>query len=171
MLAQLDMPAMVLTVLALLLFLRQHCVAAACVNTLLVLVRETGIVVAALFLFWLVIRERRLREASYFLGPFVALGVWLFILKRATGHWLGGPVFASFNLAYSLNPARAGSVLVRRLYYLFVAEFRWIGTLWIGRASWTRYFNQRSSRHSLANKGPFFGTNSPADVKRKSVYN
>jgi hypothetical protein len=134
MLAQLDMPAMVLTALALLLFLRQHCVAAACVSTLLVLVRETGIVVAALFLFWLVIRERRLREASYFLAPFVALGVWLFILKRATGHWLGDPEFATFNLAYSLNPARAGSALVRRLYYLFVAEFRWVGTLWIVNA-------------------------------------
>jgi len=131
MLAQLDMPAMVLTVLALLLFLRKQYAAAAFVNTLLVLVRETGIVVAALLLFWLVIRERRLREASYFLAPFIALGAWLFLLKRATGHWLGNAEFTSFNLTYSLNPARAASAVVRRLYYLLVAEFRWVGTLLI----------------------------------------
>ena len=134
MLAQLDMPAMALTALALLLFFRQRYLAAACASTLLVLVRETGIVAAGVFLLWLVIRERRLREAFYFLAPFVALGVWLFILKRATGHWLGNPEFASYNLAYSLNPARAGSALVRRFYYIFVAEFRWVGTLWIAFA-------------------------------------
>ena len=89
MLAQLDMPAMVLTALALILFLRRRYAAAACVCTLLVLVKETGIVAAGLFLLWLLIRERRLRQACYFLAPFLALGAWLFLLKRATGHWLG----------------------------------------------------------------------------------
>jgi len=134
MLAQLDMPAMVLTALALILFLRRRYAAAACVCTLLVLVKETGIVAAGLFLLWLLIRERRLRQACYFLAPFLALGAWLFLLKRATGHWLGNQEFATYNLVYSLEPARAGSALVRRFYYLFVAEFRWIGTLLIAFA-------------------------------------
>jgi hypothetical protein len=129
MLAQLDMPAMVLTALALLLFVRQRYPAAACVCTLLVLVRETGIIAAGLFLLWLAIRERRLRQACYFLAPFLALGAWLFILKRATGHWLGNPAFASYNLVYSLHPVRAVNAFLRRFYYLFVAEFRWVGTL------------------------------------------
>lgn len=134
MLAQLDMPAMVLTALALILFLRRRYAAAACVCTLLVLAKETGIVAAGLFLLWLLIRERRLRQACYFLAPFLALGAWLFLLKRATGHWLGNQEFATYNLIYSLEPARAGSALVRRFYYLFVAEFRWVGTLLIASA-------------------------------------
>lgn len=137
MLAQLDMPAMVLTALALILFLRQRFAAAACVSTLLVLVRETGIVVPVLFLLWLLIRERRVRQACYFFAPFVALGTWLFLLKRATGHWLGNQEFTTYNLVYSLEPARAASALVRRLYFLFVADFRWIGTLLIV-AAWRK---------------------------------
>lgn len=137
MLAQLDMPAMVLTTLALILFLRQRYAAAACVSTLLVLVRETGIVAPGLFLLWLLIRERRLRQACYFFGPFVALGAWLFLLKHATGHWLGNQEFTTYNLVYSLEPARAASALVRRFYFLFVADFRWVGTLLIV-AAWRK---------------------------------
>jgi hypothetical protein len=123
------MPAMVLTALSLLLFLKQRYRAAAFACTLLVLAKETGVVAPGLFLLWLIFRERRIREACYFLAPFMALGVWLVILKRSTGNWLGNPEFASFNVTYALHPVRVVSAFLCRLYYLFIAEFRWAGTI------------------------------------------
>jgi small basic protein len=141
MLAQLDMPAMVVTTLSLLLFLKQRYGAAACACTVLVLVKETGVVAPGLFLLWLVFRERRISEACYFLAPLAALGVWLVVLRRATGNWLGNPEFANFNVTYALHPVRVASAFLCRLYYLFVAEFRWAGTLAIVLALWkTRIF-------------------------------
>jgi len=129
MMAQLDMPAMVCTIWALLLFLQRRYAIAAAVCTLLVLVKETGLVAPALFLVWLAVREKRIREAAYFIAPFATLGIWLIILKHATGHWLGNSGFTHYNVFYSLEPVRAVSALIRRIYYLFFAEFRWIGTI------------------------------------------
>ena len=129
MMAQLDMPAMVFTLAALLLFLQRRYAVCAAVCTLLVLVKETGLVAPALFLVWLVFREKRLREACYFVAPFAALAIWLVILKRATGYWLGDAGFTHYNVFYSLEPVRVIAALVRRIYYLFFAEFRWIGTI------------------------------------------
>ncbi|MGA7785972.1 MAG: hypothetical protein WB997_15120 [Candidatus Acidiferrales bacterium] len=136
MLAQLDMPAMVLTMLSLLLFLKRRYKAAAIACTLLVLVKETGLVAPGLFMLWLVFRERRIREASYFVAPFVALAVWLVVLKHATGFWLGNPDFTRFNVTYALHPVRVVTTFLCRLYYLFVAEFRWAGTLVVVIALW-----------------------------------
>jgi hypothetical protein len=131
MLAQLDMPAMVLSELALLLFLRGRYPAAAFASTLLVLAKETGIVAPGVFLSWLVIRERKWREACYFLAPFLTLAAWLVVLKTYSGNWVGNQEFGNYNLLYPLNPARAGNAFLRRFYYIFMAEFRWIGTLLI----------------------------------------
>jgi hypothetical protein len=128
MLAQLDMAAMALTTLALMLFLQQRYTAAAWVCTLIVLVKETCVIAPGLFLLWLVFRERKFREACFFLVPLAALVTWLFVLKHGTGRWLGDSQFVNFNVAYSLHPVRAASALLRRIYYLFVAEFRWVGT-------------------------------------------
>jgi small basic protein len=136
MLAQLDMPAMVLTSLSLLLFLKERYKAAACACVVLVLVKETGVVAPGLFILWLVLRERRFREACYFLAPIVAVGVWLVVLKRGTGNWLGNPEFATFNVTYALHPVRIVSAFLCRLYYLFVAEFRWVGTIGVLFALW-----------------------------------
>jgi 4-amino-4-deoxy-L-arabinose transferase-like glycosyltransferase len=100
MMAQLDMPAMTFTVLALLLFVQGTlgwCVVAC---TVLVLVKETGAVAPAVFAAWLIFVERRWKPALWFAVPFVALGVWLFVLWRATGHILGDPGFAHYNVAY-----------------------------------------------------------------------
>ncbi|MEO7144686.1 MAG: hypothetical protein ABI165_14400, partial [Bryobacteraceae bacterium] len=129
MMAQLDMPAMVFTVLALLLFLQRRYAAAAAASTVLVLVKETGLVAPALFLAWLVLREKRMREAAWFTAPFAALSIWLIFLKHSTGYWLGDPGFTHYNVGYSLQPVRVAAALVRRLYYLFFAEFRWVGTV------------------------------------------
>jgi hypothetical protein len=128
MMAQLDMPAMVFTLLALLLFLKKEYGAAALASVALVLTKETGIV--APLVFFIVLAWRRdFKTAAYFVAPAVALGGWLFVLHHGTGYWLGNPGFAHYNVGYSLHPVRMALSFARRLYYLFFAEFRWIGTL------------------------------------------
>ncbi len=126
--AQLDMPAMVFTLLALLLFLKGKYAEAAVASVVLVLMKETGLVTPLVFFLVLVIR-RDWRRACYFIGPAIAVGAWLAVLHHATGYWLGNPGFAHYNLEYSLHPVRMALSFARRFYYLFVAEFRWIGTL------------------------------------------
>ncbi len=141
MMAQLDMPAMTLTVVALLLFLDARYLACALACTALVLAKETGAIAPALFAAWLVVRDRNIKQAAWFVLPFIALAIWLFVLWRATGHILGDPGFAHYNVGYQLHPVRFGATLLRRLYYLFLADFRWIGTIAIVYA-WrkTRFF-------------------------------
>ncbi|MEP6717410.1 MAG: glycosyltransferase family 39 protein [Terriglobia bacterium] len=129
MLAQLDMPAMCLTLLGLLLFLQNRWRASALACIVLVLVKETGIVAPALFGGWLLFVDRRIRQALWYLLPLVALCGWLFILKRGTGHWFGNPGFTSYNLYYPLNPIRLGLALLRRFYYLFIGSGHFIGTI------------------------------------------
>jgi len=128
MMAQLDMPAMVLTLLVLLLFLEQRYAWAVLASVGLVLVKETGIVVPFVC-FLVLVWRREFRRASWFIAPAAALAGWLIVLHRATGYWLGDPGFAHYNVAYALHPMRMVLSLARRIYYLFFAEFRWIGTL------------------------------------------
>lgn len=128
MMAQLDMPAMVFTTLALLLFLKKNYAAAAAASVVLVLVKETGIVAPFIFFVALAVRKDW-KRAAYFIAPAAALFTWLAVLHHATGYWLGNPDFAHYNVGYSLQPARMALSFVRRIYYLFLAEFRWIGTL------------------------------------------
>ena len=129
MMAQLDMPAMAFTTVALLLFLQRRYAWCAAVCTLLVLVKETGVVAPALFAAWLLVIEKRWKESWYFVPPFLALAAWLVVLEHQTGYWLGDPGFAHYNVGYSLNGVRVAMSFARRVYYLFFAEFRWIGTL------------------------------------------
>src|SRR5260370_30266654 len=91
MMAQLDMPAMTLTALALLLFLESRFAACAVVCTVLVLVKETSISTPFVLAAWLWLRDRKRREALYFFAPAVALGLWLVVLHRATGPRLRHP--------------------------------------------------------------------------------
>jgi 4-amino-4-deoxy-L-arabinose transferase-like glycosyltransferase len=136
MLAQLDLPAMLFTVWALLLFLEDRFVAAALACVALVLVKETGIVAPAVFSLWLFFEGRR-RQAAWFALPALALAGWLLLLWRTTGHLFGNAEFTDYNLFYPLHPVRLGVVLVRRFFYLFVSNFHWIG--WIGIAlAWRR---------------------------------
>lgn len=127
MMAQLDMPAMVFTTLALLLFLKKKYAAAALASVVLVLVKETGIVVPFVFFVALALR-REWKLAAYFVAAPAALLGWLAVLHRATGYWLGNPGFAHYNVGYSLQPVRMALAFLRRIYYLFFAEFRWIAT-------------------------------------------
>jgi hypothetical protein len=64
-----------------------------------------------------------------FVPAFVALGAWLLYLRHVTGHLLGDPGFAHYNVGYALNPVRASFALLRRLYFLFFADFRWVGAV------------------------------------------
>jgi 4-amino-4-deoxy-L-arabinose transferase-like glycosyltransferase len=137
MMAQLDMPAMLWTVLSLLLFLADRHAAAAAACTALVLSKETGALLPLIFIVVLYRDPARSRYAAYYLAPFAALAIWFFTLWRATGHIFGDPGFTQYNTIYSLNPVRAGVALLRRFYYLFVDDFRWVGSLAM-LAAWKR---------------------------------
>jgi 4-amino-4-deoxy-L-arabinose transferase-like glycosyltransferase len=128
MLAQLDAPAMLFTTLALLWFLQERTALAAAACVALVLTKETGVVVP-LVLGCQLVRERRPRNAAYFLAPVAVLAAWIAALYMVTGHWAGNASFARYNLYYPLNPVRIALAVLRRLYFLCIADFRWIGTL------------------------------------------
>jgi hypothetical protein len=118
---------MIFTSLALLLFLQNHLRASAVACLALVLVKETGAIVPAVFALWLA-RERRWRDAAWFVLPFFALAGWVAVLKRATGHWAGNADFAEYNVWTPLHPVRIVATVARRFYFLFVANFHWVGT-------------------------------------------
>jgi 4-amino-4-deoxy-L-arabinose transferase-like glycosyltransferase len=136
MLAQLDMPAMLFTSLALLLFLQEKTRLAALACAALVLVKETGLIVPLVFGGWLVYEKRR-SEAAWFLLPVLALCAWLAVLIRGTGHLFGNSDFIRYNLYYPFHPVRFIFALGRRLYYLFFQDFHWIGTIAI-LVAWRR---------------------------------
>lgn len=134
MMVLLDMPAMVFTLLALLLFLDARYVSAAIACTLLVLVKETAITTPMVFGAWLWFRERRYKDALLFVAPALALMGWLLVLRNATGSIFGSAEFARYNLNESLAPLHILNGIRRRIYTLFVADGHWIGaiSLWYG---------------------------------------
>ena len=145
MLAQLDMPAMLFACLALLLFLQDKTRMAAAACTALVLVKETGLLLPLVFGVWLVFEKRR-RDAAWFLIPAAALGGWLVVLARGSGHVFGNTEFTEYNLYYPLHPVRLTFALGRRLYFLFFQDFHWIGTIAVVLA-WRRgVFSTRAWR-------------------------
>jgi 4-amino-4-deoxy-L-arabinose transferase-like glycosyltransferase len=146
MLAQPDLPAMLLTTLALWLFVRERIVVAAAICVALVLVKETGIVTPVVFGVWLA-SERRWRDAAWFIAPVVTLWTWIAILFHVTGHWAGSATFVDYNLFYPLHPMRIAANALRRVYYLFFANLHWIGAfaiLFAWRTS--RIFRSRNWR-------------------------
>ncbi|HEV2446971.1 MAG TPA: hypothetical protein VGS58_13665, partial [Candidatus Sulfopaludibacter sp.] len=126
--AQLDAPAMVFTALALLFFLQDRIAISAAACVALVMMKETGVLVPLVLGGWLV-GERRWREAALYVAPGAALGAWLVALKRGTGHWMGSEGFTDYNLFYLLHPVRLAVALGRRVYYLSIASFHWVGAI------------------------------------------
>ena len=145
MLIQLDMPAMAFTTWALFLFLRGRmglCVAA-CV--LLVLTKETGALVPVVLGLWC-IGEKRLRAAAWFALPAMVLFAWLLYLRLATGSWFGDAGFAEYNATYPLHPARLISAVIRRVTFLFVENFHWIGAIAIAAGVRLKLYQSRGWR-------------------------
>ncbi|MEP7355047.1 MAG: hypothetical protein ABI824_17605, partial [Acidobacteriota bacterium] len=134
MMVLLDLPAMTFTVLALLLFLDERYLWCAAACTVLVLLKETAITTPMVFGAWLLFKDRRTKQALYFLAPAVGLGAWVFVLHRATGSWFGNPEFGKFNVTDSLSSYHIAYAVIRRLYSLFLADGHWIGSiaLWVG---------------------------------------
>lgn len=144
MMAQLDMPSMLFTALALLLFVQERIRDCAVACVALVLTKETGALLPLVFGFWL-LRERRTREALWFVAPFLALGAWLLYLRHGTGNAMGNSDFVHYNLFYPLHPARLSVSLFRRFFYTFVDNFHWIGTIAIVLAwRYTNIFRNRT---------------------------
>jgi len=125
-LAQLDLPATLLTVWTLYAFLSERVRRAALLSVALVLVKETGVAVP-LVLAAILWREHRGRDALWFLPAPAVLAGWLAALAASTGHWLGNPEFERYNLFYPLHPVRLGMAFLRRLFYLCVDQFHFIG--------------------------------------------
>lgn len=152
-LAQLDAPAMLFTTLALLFFVQDHIrwSAAACI--VLVLVKETGVVLPLVLMAWLA-RERRWQDAAWFLSSFAALGIWLLILARDSGTWAGSQDFLWYNLYYPLHPVRLALAFLRRIFYLGLAHLHIIGIAAIFYA-WrrTRMFSSRAWRVAVVFSG------------------
>jgi hypothetical protein len=146
MLAQLDAPAMLFTALALFFFLRGDLAISAAMCAVLILVKETGLI-APLALAAVLIKEHRRREAAWFALPPLLLAAWIAILAQSTGHWAGSSDFASYNIRYLLDPFRLTVSFLRRLYYVSLANFHWIGTAAIFFA-WkrTQLFHTRAWR-------------------------
>lgn len=134
MMVLLDMPAMVFTMLSLLLFLERRYAACAIVSTVLVLMKETAITTPMVFAAWLWFRDKRHKEALYFVAPALALAGWLLALRQATGSWFGNPSFEQYNVTDSLHPLHILYATLRRAYTLFFADGHWIGAiaLWQG---------------------------------------
>jgi 4-amino-4-deoxy-L-arabinose transferase-like glycosyltransferase len=129
MMAQLDMPAMLFTVLGLLLFLTDRHAAAAAACTALVLSKETGALLPLIFIVALYRDPARSKYTAYYLAPFAALAIWFYALWHSTDHIFGDPGFTQYNTTYALNPVRVTVSVVRRIFYLFVDDFRCVGSL------------------------------------------
>ena len=129
MLVMLDMPVMTFTILGLLLFFEERYRECAVICAVLVLIKETAITTPAVFAAWLWFRQKLRRESLYFALPALALGIWLLLLHRATGHWLGNENFARDNVTDALNFHHVFVAVCVRAWYLFVGDGHWIGTV------------------------------------------
>lgn len=145
-LAQLDLPAMLFTTAALLLFLQDHIRASAAACVALVFFKETGAVVPAVLGAWL-LWERRRRDAWWFAIPIASLTGWVVLLAHRTGSWGGNAEFLRYNVRAPLNPIHMALTLPRRIYFLLIANFHWIGTA-AAVYAWrqTRLFRSRAWR-------------------------
>jgi len=111
------------------LFLQDRHMPAALACVALVLAKETGALLPLVFGAALLLDSGRRKYAAYYAAPFVVLAAWLFVLRQATGTIFGDPGFAHYNIGYALNPVRAALCLVRRIYFLFIADLRWVGSI------------------------------------------
>jgi 4-amino-4-deoxy-L-arabinose transferase-like glycosyltransferase len=127
---QLDLPAAAFTCLALYFFLSERHWPAVAASCLLVLTKETGVLLPLVLFVWLAF-EKRYRRAAYYLIPAAVLGLWLVFLHHRTGSWFGNTEFGRYNLLWTMRLSHIAFSLARRFYFLFIGNFHWIGTLGI----------------------------------------
>ncbi|HPT27567.1 MAG TPA: hypothetical protein PLZ95_14200, partial [Bryobacteraceae bacterium] len=129
-LVQLDLPAAALTCLAIYLFLTEKHWLAVAASCLLVLTKETGLLLPLTLGAWLAF-EKRFQRAATYLIPGAVLGIWLAFLYSKTGSVFGNTEFGRYNLLWTMRLSHIAFSLVRRFYFLFIGNFHWIGTLGI----------------------------------------
>src|SRR5579871_4224802 len=134
-LAHIDVAATAATLLALYFYLRGRLTGYLVAATVLCLTRETGaaLVVLLAVMAWRMpagddSARHRLRQASMLL-PLAPLALWFVYLRAATGHWFGDARFVAFNVIDAMNPVRIMVTLLRRLFFLFFSDFRWVLTI------------------------------------------
>jgi 4-amino-4-deoxy-L-arabinose transferase-like glycosyltransferase len=132
-LAQLDMPAALFSILALWLFLKDRHALCALTCAALVLTKETGVVFPGIF-FLYAAWQRRWREALLYSLSVIPLAGWLLYLRAKTGSLVGDRSFEQYNIWYQLHPVRLPLTLLRRVFYLFIDQWHLIGTLML---AWT----------------------------------
>ena len=98
------------------------------------LAKETGVILPLIFglvLFLSGVDQcGPLRKyALYYLAPFIALAIWFLALWRSTGYLFGDPGFTQYNTLVLSESGSRIAILLRRFYYLFLDDFRWVGTL------------------------------------------
>ncbi len=93
------------------------------------LTKETAITTPFVFAAWLWLRDKRRKQALYFLAPALALAGWLAVLHHSTGYWLGNQEFTTYNATGTLEPFHIFSALLRRAWFLFVSDGNFLGTL------------------------------------------
>jgi len=94
-------------------------------------VKETGLIVPALFAGWVIFEGKTWKQRSaalWFVLPLPGLIIWLVALHNATGHWFGNPAFTAYNLFEPMHPVPFLLALGRRIYFLFIGTGHFIGT-------------------------------------------
>jgi hypothetical protein len=162
--AHLDVAATATTLLALYFYLRGRLVGYLIAASALCLTRETGAFMVVLLAvlawrasafpqgsepergakYWL--RQAGLNQAAM-LAPLLPLAAWFLFLRVATGHWLGDASFVAYNVGESLNPLRFLVTLLRRLFFLFFTDLRWMLAVPAFLVLW-RAWQPQSPQHS-----------------------
>jgi 4-amino-4-deoxy-L-arabinose transferase-like glycosyltransferase len=129
----LDLPAALFTTLAVLSLLEQRGWRFALMASLAVLTKETAAVILPLAWLWMWRGQQKEAESGGLLArwlvlslPALPLVVWTLYYHHQTGFWTGNAEYLEYNLRSTLDPARIGWTILRRLYEILVSGFNWV---------------------------------------------
>jgi len=152
----LDLPAALLTTLAVIALLGERMLSFAVIASLAVLTKETAVVmlpVAWIYSFPRVgarhgvplQRQERTppRDWAALAAPLLPLVAWTIYYHHVTGFWTGNAEYLQFNLYSTLSPGRFFWTLLRRSYEVFIGGFNW---LLVAGAALGVWWGRRQSR-------------------------